>query len=284
MMKSKLIFFLLVILSIFGSGSMASAEDYRSDFEAVSYDMASGLTSLEINAIAQTNDGYIWVGSYSGLYRYDGVNFEEVALDSKIRNVMVLYTDSRNRLWIGTNDSGILCYNPVNSKISTFSVENGLSSNAIRSVSEDNEGNIYVGTGSFLSVITQEERVVTYSSLTDITYVRKLANFQNGIIAGVTNSGAVFFMDGDKIIAAVNLPENSGVYFTSCCAAGNRSYILGDSAGSLYQCDLSMSGGQWAAEVEIACKDTKIGGISNIVGGKNQKYLIRLRIHLLKFL
>ncbi len=274
MMKSKLIFFLLVILSIFGSGSMASAEDYRSDFEAVSYDMASGLTSLEINAIAQTNDGYIWVGSYSGLYRYDGVNFEEVALDSKIRNVMVLYTDSRNRLWIGTNDSGILCYNPVNSKISTFSVENGLSSNAIRSVSEDNEGNIYVGTGSFLSVITQEERVVTYSSLTDITYVRKLANFQNGIIAGVTNSGAVFFMDGDKIIAAVNLPENSGVYFTSCCTAGNRSYILGDSAGSLYQCDLSMSGGQWAAEVEIACKDTKIGGISNIVGGKNQKYLI----------
>ena len=109
MMKSKLIFFLLVFLGIFGSGSMASAEDYRSDFEAVSYDMASGLTSLEINAIAQTNDGYIWVGSYSGLYRYDGVNFEEVALDSKIRNVMVLYTDSRNRLWIGTNDSGILC-------------------------------------------------------------------------------------------------------------------------------------------------------------------------------
>ena len=145
MMKSKLIFFLLVILSIFGSGSMASAEDYRSDFEAVSYDMASGLTSLEINAIAQTNDGYIWVGSYSGLYRYDGVNFEEVALDSKIRNVMVLYTDSRNRLWIATNDSGILCYNPVNSKISTFSVENGLSSTAIRSVREDNEGDLSVG-------------------------------------------------------------------------------------------------------------------------------------------
>ena len=52
-MKRKIIFFLLAFLGLFGCSSIASAEDYQSEYEAVSYDMASGLTSLEINAIAQ---------------------------------------------------------------------------------------------------------------------------------------------------------------------------------------------------------------------------------------
>lgn len=273
-MKRKIIFFLLAFLGLFGCSSIASAEDYQSEYEAVSYDMASGLTSLEINAIAQTSDGYIWVGSYSGLYRYDGVNFEEVSLDSKIRNVMVLYTDSRNRLWIGTNDNGVLCYNPLDSKISTFSVENGLSSNAIRAISEDGEGNIYVGTGGFLSVITPEERVITYSSLEDITYVRKLTCSGNGVVVGVTNSGIIFFMEGDKIISTVTLSEKSGVYYTSCCAAADGSYLLGDSAGAIYRCALSLSQKEEGVVIDSVCEDTKVGGISNIVRGREQEYLI----------
>jgi hypothetical protein len=31
----------------------------------------------EISALAQTEDGYLWIGSARGLYRFDGVKFEE---------------------------------------------------------------------------------------------------------------------------------------------------------------------------------------------------------------
>ncbi len=272
-MKTKVIFFFsILVVWMFGCVGIASAEDYQSDYEAVSYDVASGLTSLEMNAVAQTDDGYIWVGSYSGLYRYDGVNFEKMALDVQIRNVMVLYTDSKKRLWIGTNDNGVFCYNPENAEISTFSVDDGFSSNAIRSISEDVEGNIYVGTGGFLSAITPEGRVITYSSLTDITYVRKLTNSNSDVVAGVTNSGTAFFMKGDQITAFADMSGKNGVYFTSCCAKEDGSFLLGDSIGALYQCTLSE--GKLEPNVKDVCRDTGVGSISNIVQGRNGEYLI----------
>ncbi len=34
-----------------------------------------------IKAIAQTPDGYIWIGATSGLYRFDGVRVEHMAAD-----------------------------------------------------------------------------------------------------------------------------------------------------------------------------------------------------------
>ena len=46
------------------------AVDFESEYAGTLYDTESGLESVEINAIAQTKDGYMWVGSFSGLYRY----------------------------------------------------------------------------------------------------------------------------------------------------------------------------------------------------------------------
>ncbi|MBQ6401490.1 MAG: hypothetical protein IJI20_04300 [Firmicutes bacterium] len=40
-------------------------------YSAVLYDNASGLPTSEANAITETSEGFIWIGSYSGLIRYD---------------------------------------------------------------------------------------------------------------------------------------------------------------------------------------------------------------------
>ena len=42
------------------------------------YNNRNGLPTSEANAIAQTEDGFIWIGSYSGLIRYDGNTFERM--------------------------------------------------------------------------------------------------------------------------------------------------------------------------------------------------------------
>ena len=39
-------------------------------YSAFLYDNTSGLPTSEANAIAQTDEGFIWIGSYSGLIRY----------------------------------------------------------------------------------------------------------------------------------------------------------------------------------------------------------------------
>ena len=120
------------------SADVASANDasidFMAEYAAVSYDSYDGLVSAEINAIAQTKDGYIWVGTYSGLYRYDGKSFEKSTVSPHIYNVMSLFVDSRGRLWIGTNDTGLFAYDPDSKMVARYTVNEGLPSDSIRSI------------------------------------------------------------------------------------------------------------------------------------------------------
>ncbi len=70
------------------------------------WSIQSGLPQISVQAIAQDPKGYIWVGTQSGLARFDGVRFTtynpevEPALPGTwIRSLL---TDSKGRLWIGT--------------------------------------------------------------------------------------------------------------------------------------------------------------------------------------
>src|SRR5580693_2108106 len=45
------------------------------DFMIKSWSMADGLPHLSVTSMAQTDDGYIWVGTLAGLARFDGVRF-----------------------------------------------------------------------------------------------------------------------------------------------------------------------------------------------------------------
>ena len=58
------------------------------------YDNSNGLTTSEANAVAQTGNGFIWIGGYSGLTRYDGNNFRHFESTTGISNVNCLYVDS----------------------------------------------------------------------------------------------------------------------------------------------------------------------------------------------
>ena len=84
--------------------STLSAKDFtdnNTSYEAVLYDNSNGLPTSEANAIAQTEEGFIWIGGYSGLIRYDGTNFN--LYSSKIgisqdRQTVVVGTDQQSAL------------------------------------------------------------------------------------------------------------------------------------------------------------------------------------------
>src|ERR1700720_971239 len=70
-----------------------------------------GLPQGTIYSILQTHDGYLWLGSQTGLIRFDGVRFEMLANIQKnapsnvwIRSVA---EDSNHALWMATADSGL---------------------------------------------------------------------------------------------------------------------------------------------------------------------------------
>ena len=110
-------------------------------YSCVLYNNSNGLPTSEANAIAETSEGFIWIGSYSGLIRYDGNNFDRVDSTTGIASVVSLYADSKNRLWVGTNDSGAAVME--NGKFRMYNKSDGLQSLSIRSITEDSEGNIY---------------------------------------------------------------------------------------------------------------------------------------------
>jgi signal transduction histidine kinase len=63
----------------------------------------------DVNVLAQTTDGYIWLGTATGLYRFDGIHFERYApLDQKLpaRIVESLYATPDNGLLVGFRDGG----------------------------------------------------------------------------------------------------------------------------------------------------------------------------------
>jgi signal transduction histidine kinase/ligand-binding sensor domain-containing protein len=73
-----------------------------------------GLPQNTVNAIVQTRDGYIWLGTFGGLVRFDGLKFtifNTANTPALISNrIMSLYEDDEATVWIGTETGDILRY------------------------------------------------------------------------------------------------------------------------------------------------------------------------------
>ena len=95
-------------LNVASSKSLVDPVRRSENFSSVVYNNTNGLPTSEANAIAQTSEGFIWIGSYSGLLRYDGNTFERMDSTTGVSSVISLHVDQRDRLWVGTNESGLV--------------------------------------------------------------------------------------------------------------------------------------------------------------------------------
>lgn len=108
-----------------------------------SYGPELGLPGTVVTSAIQTRDGYLWVGTPSGLARFDGVRFvgfpaaDTPGLASDL--IHCLREDRHGVLWIGT-DKGL-------SRIANGRFERvGLAGKPVRALAEDEAGNLWVGT------------------------------------------------------------------------------------------------------------------------------------------
>jgi len=79
-----------------------------------SWQTERGLPQNTVKAILQTRDGYLWVGTYDGLARFDGVQFTVFTVANApglgSSDITRLCEDREGRLWIGTVREGLACY------------------------------------------------------------------------------------------------------------------------------------------------------------------------------
>jgi signal transduction histidine kinase/ActR/RegA family two-component response regulator len=111
-----------------------------------------GLPTNTIQAIQQTPDGYMWIGTPAGLVRFDGQSFkiyDQQDLHSESSDVLCLFVDSEGALWVGTNGGGVVQF--AENRFTNLNASRGLASNVVWSITEDHENNIWLATDNGLT-------------------------------------------------------------------------------------------------------------------------------------
>ena len=113
-MRLHLIFHRAGFASLIGGLILGFLGEVRASTEFTSrlWQMEDGLPHNIVQAIAQSSDGYLWVGTREGLARFDGVRFQPIDLESHARHpsILSLFESRDQSLWIGTEDLGLFCF------------------------------------------------------------------------------------------------------------------------------------------------------------------------------
>ena len=103
----RLLVVLLLLAISPGNRCIAKSSDYL----IATWTGDNNLPDSSVTSIAQTSDGYLWIGTYNGLARYDGVRFVtfDPANTPQIEHARIsaLFTDVSGKLWINTYDNSM---------------------------------------------------------------------------------------------------------------------------------------------------------------------------------
>ena len=151
------------------AGKVDSA--FLNDFVSKTWTTADGLPGMAVNAILQDKKGYIYIGTYDGLVRFDGVEFTvySKSVDSRFgfQSVRSLFEDKDGNLWVGHNSEGVSCIKPTG-EIIRYTSEDGLPNDSVRAISADKKGNIFIGTAAGLCYITEKGEIKELEGLSEL--------------------------------------------------------------------------------------------------------------------
>ncbi|MCR5763536.1 MAG: hypothetical protein K6G00_09170 [Treponema sp.] len=206
------------------------------DFVKKSWDTSDGLPGMTITALMQDKKGYIWIGSYDGLVRFDGVEFTVYcrSTDEKydFTSTRSLIQDSRENIWVGHNDEGITCIAP-DGIITKLTIEDGLTNNKVNALCEDKAGNVWIGTSAGLCYRTPDGNIHKPKGLTEDEIskisVKHFYCDRKGRMWITTETSDCFIFENDKLkrFEGITKIENPGIYYITEDEDGNT-WIVGE--------------------------------------------------------
>ncbi|HEX9613960.1 MAG TPA: two-component regulator propeller domain-containing protein [Bacteroidota bacterium] len=141
--------FLLAILSVVVSST-------RAQYVVRQWNVEHGLPQSSPRCIMQTHDGYLWVGTWNGLARFDGVRmtvFNALNTPNMHPSIVTIHEDRNRRLWIGTDGGGLLEY--WDGRFVNLDSADGISAKEINSIVEDSGGTLWIGTNSGVFILRE---------------------------------------------------------------------------------------------------------------------------------
>ena len=233
--KIKIISYLICLsmFLLFGNGAFASQTEVNVGggyavtgqlsgvgYSCVIYDATNGLPTSDANFIYGTSDGYVWIGGYSGIIRYDGSVFERLPSTDGLTSGRGLYEDSKGRIWVATNDNGVVVIDGNDSR--HFTKNEGLTSSSIRCFAEDSYGNIFIGSTAGLMYVDDIMQIhVIDDERINGERIINMVTDDHGRVYGYTKNGAIFEVNTDGLAQFYNSSE-LGTGKITCMVADPR--------------------------------------------------------------
>jgi serine phosphatase RsbU (regulator of sigma subunit)/ligand-binding sensor domain-containing protein len=198
------------------------------------YDIPNGF----VYTINQSDDGFLWIGTGSGIARFDGHQFYKVLFpDSVSRNPGVSFKDDRGIIWFGCSDGTL--FRTAGDKLEKIDLTNEKS---ISQIVGGNDGNIYIiPQGGALFKVDPVSGKVLRSMPVAAEYTIFSALFDNGrLLLGTRGSVLVCTVENDSIVInqVVEEFEYDGVSAIAR-TAGEGSYIAGTQYTGIFRMQLA---------------------------------------------
>lgn len=168
-----------------------------------------------ILSMAQTRDGWLWLGGPTGLYRFDGIQFEQfVPVNEALltRNVSVVNALADGALWIGYRTGGAARL--LDGRIRNYSERDGLPSRAVWGVEQDGGGRVWAATAEGLYYF-EKDRWLAASSAWQVPagWYKTLMRDRDGVLWAQGDTGVYFLRPGSTQFVKAPLSSGTGVLF-----------------------------------------------------------------------
>jgi len=190
----KKILFILIVLHI----KIGNTQQYN----FIRYAVKDGLVQSQVTDICQDNLGYLWIGTQSGLSRFDGHNFVNYSIDDGLADNKIqklLFSESDNTLWIAT-PKGVTEFREQKFRSYTFS-----SNHSVNDLTLFNDSLFIASNNGLISF-----KNGNYSHHPIFRKIRQLAKYQDNSLFCATNKGLYYYKEGkyhiypDSILTSIN--------------------------------------------------------------------------------
>ncbi|MEO6569417.1 MAG: two-component regulator propeller domain-containing protein [Opitutaceae bacterium] len=206
-----------------------------SQYNCATWTRQTGLPVNGINAIAQTKDGYLWLGTAAGLVRFDGVEFKPFDLTSvaQLRTTIVtsLAAAREGGLWVGLENSAFGFHD---SRSFSFRGKTAWGGDGlmVHALAQSRDGSLWFGGDSNANRLTHDgsfEPVLHSSDDSRFTVTSVYEDAQGRVWLGTVNRGAYYWHAG--AVAKLNDPGLDSTIIRCIAQGADGQIFLGTPLG-----------------------------------------------------
>ena len=142
---------------------------FSQEYSYTHYDITDGLAGSTVYCITQDKDGFLWMGTETGVSRFDGIHFRNFTTSDGLPDIEILqmFGDSRGRVWMAPFKKSVCYYykGSIHNQENDSLLRRIVLHQNIESFAEDAEGNILLGERTALHLITPGGSVLQIDSL-----------------------------------------------------------------------------------------------------------------------